>query len=176
MVTTYGKVLATPYQFMQGDPHELGLTAEPGTELYWVDGHRWTHDRNNGYASLRLTHFPGGPRGPVMLAPGFAMRAASFNLATTERVEVMALEKWTGKLLYLKQSSDGEPFHTLADEAAWWISYLPDQWERSGWAFERRLVDAAVEALSSLAPSQGEQVLLHQDLHGDNVLAAQREP
>jgi streptomycin 6-kinase len=27
-----------------------------------------------------------------------------------------------------------------------------------------------------LASSQGEQVLLHQDLHGDNVLAAGREP
>jgi streptomycin 6-kinase len=30
--------------------------------------------------------------------------------------------------------------------------------------------------LITLAPSQGEQVLLHQDLHGDNVLAAEREP
>ena len=30
--------------------------------------------------------------------------------------------------------------------------------------------------LEELAPTQGEQVLLHQDLHADNVLAAQREP
>jgi streptomycin 6-kinase len=30
--------------------------------------------------------------------------------------------------------------------------------------------------LETLAPTQGELVLLHQDLHGDNVLAAQREP
>ena len=70
----------------------------------------------------------------------------------------------------------GEPFHTLADEAAWWLSYLPDEWERAGRPFERRLLDAALDALASLAPSQGEQVLLHQDLHGDNVLAARREP
>ena len=70
----------------------------------------------------------------------------------------------------------GPPFHTLADEAGWWVSYLADEWEAAGRPFERRLVDAAVEALSALAPTQGEQVLLHQDLHGDNVLAATREP
>jgi streptomycin 6-kinase len=68
------------------------------------------------------------------------------------------------------------PFRPLADEAAWWIEYLPDEWERSGRAVERRLVDAAIDALETLSVSQGEQVLLHQDLHGDNVLAAGREP
>jgi streptomycin 6-kinase len=70
----------------------------------------------------------------------------------------------------------GAPFHSLADEAAWWAGYLPEEWEGAGRPFERRLLDAAIEALEALAPSQGEQVLLHQDLHGDNVLAAQREP
>ena len=70
----------------------------------------------------------------------------------------------------------GRPFHSLADEAAWWVGYLADEWEMAGRPFERRLVDAALEALTALAPTQGEQVLLHQDLHGDNVLAAAREP
>lgn len=70
----------------------------------------------------------------------------------------------------------GEPFHTLAEEAAWWIDELPEQWEQSGRAIERQLVDTAVDALRSLSESQGEQVLLNQDLHGDNVLAAEREP
>jgi streptomycin 6-kinase len=59
-----------------------------------------------------------------------------------------------------------EPFHTLADEAAWWYPQLP----------RTKLGDAAREAIDALAHTQGEQVLLHQDLHGDNVLAAQREP
>ena len=68
------------------------------------------------------------------------------------------------------------PFRHLADEAAWWVECLPVDWEQLGRPFERRLVDAAVDALESLASSQGEQVLLHQDLHGENVLAAQREP
>jgi streptomycin 6-kinase len=67
--------------------------------------------------------------------------------------------------------SAGEPFHTLADEAAWWASYLPDEPHH-----DPLLMDAALAAIRDLAPTQGEQVLLHQDLHGDNVLAAQREP
>ena len=65
----------------------------------------------------------------------------------------------------------GEPFRTLADVAAWWASYLPEQWRG-----ERRLLDAALDAIEALSPTQGEKVLLHQDLHFDNVLAAQREP
>ena len=48
-------------------------------------------------------------------------------------------------------------------------------WDEARRQFERRLLDAS-QALGELAPTQGEQVLLHQDLHGDNVLAAKREP
>jgi streptomycin 6-kinase len=70
----------------------------------------------------------------------------------------------------------GGRFRSLADEAAWWLGHLEDTWERVGKPFERRLLDVAVEALRELPPTQGEQVLLHQDLHGDNVLSAQREP
>jgi streptomycin 6-kinase len=70
----------------------------------------------------------------------------------------------------------GEPFRALADEAAWWSEYLPQHWEAAERPFEQRLLDAALEALRELPPTQGEQVLLHQDLHGENVLAAQREP
>jgi streptomycin 6-kinase len=40
----------------------------------------------------------------------------------------------------------------------------------------RRLRVAAGEPFRSLACSRGEQVLLHQDLHADNVLRAEREP
>jgi streptomycin 6-kinase len=70
----------------------------------------------------------------------------------------------------------GSPFRSLAAEAAWWADSLEDTWERFGRPFERRLLDAALEALQQLPRTQGPQVLLHQDLHGDNVLAAQREP
>ncbi len=70
----------------------------------------------------------------------------------------------------------GAPFGTLAAEAAWWSDSFEDTWECFAKPFERRLLDAALEALHDLPRTQGQQVLLHQDLHGDNVLAAQREP
>ena len=54
---------------------------------------------------------------------------------------------------------DATGFHTLADEVAWWN------------------LDGPVGDLGrELAASQGELVLVHQDLHGENVLAAEREP
>jgi streptomycin 6-kinase len=62
------------------------------------------------------------------------------------------------------------------DEASWWAFHLRENWERAGRPFDERLVNAALDALSSLPGKQGEQVLLHQDLHGDNVLRAEREP
>ena len=68
------------------------------------------------------------------------------------------------------------PFRTLADEAAGWIARLPAQWERAGRPFARGLLDAGVGWLRELAASQRESVLVHQDLHGGNVLAAEREP
>jgi streptomycin 6-kinase len=70
----------------------------------------------------------------------------------------------------------GPPFRPLAEEAAWWSESLPAQWERAGRPFERPLLDAGLAALRELAPTQGEQVLLHQDLHAWNVLRAEREP
>jgi streptomycin 6-kinase len=81
-----------------------------------------------------------------------------------------ALEVMIGLLPRLWRPA-AEPFHTLADEAAWWASYLPELWRG-----DRRLLGAALDAIATLSPTQGEQVLLHQDLHFDNVLAAQREP
>jgi len=63
------------------------------------------------------------------------------------------------------------PFRSLADEAEWWLEYLPETWRG-----DADLLDAALGALRELAPTQGEQVLVNQDLHADNVLAATREP
>jgi streptomycin 6-kinase len=70
----------------------------------------------------------------------------------------------------------GPPFRALADEAEHWHETLPRAWERLGRPFERSLLDAAVGALTELAPSQGEQVLVSQDFHAGNVLRATREP
>jgi streptomycin 6-kinase len=70
----------------------------------------------------------------------------------------------------------GEPFTSLAEEAAWWVGNIRTDWENAGKPIEEALIDAATSMLEELAPTQGEQVLVHQDLHPDNVLAAEREP
>jgi streptomycin 6-kinase len=70
----------------------------------------------------------------------------------------------------------GTPFRSLAEEAGWWAGYTRDEWNKAGRLFEEELVEAAVSTLEQLAPTQGEQVLIHQDLHAGNVLAAEREP
>jgi streptomycin 6-kinase len=68
------------------------------------------------------------------------------------------------------------PFRTLAEEAAWWSADLEERFERAGEPFARRSLDIALQALTDLPGSQEDAVLLHQDLHGDNVLRATREP
>jgi streptomycin 6-kinase len=71
----------------------------------------------------------------------------------------------------------GEPFTTLATEAASWAEQLPIAWEQASRPFERPLVDAALDLLRDLPTSAStESVLVHQDLHGQNVLRSDREP
>jgi streptomycin 6-kinase len=72
-----------------------------------------------------------------------------------------AMDVLVGLLPRIWKSAEG--FHTLVDEIECWAELE----ELGG-----RELDLARE----LASSQGELVLTHQDLHGDNVLAAQREP
>lgn len=70
----------------------------------------------------------------------------------------------------------GEPFRPLAAEAADLVVEMREHWVRTGRSVEEGLIDAATEAFEYLAPTQGDQVLVNQDLHADNVLAAEREP
>jgi streptomycin 6-kinase len=93
----------------------------------------------------------------------------------SERAQDEALDVLIGLLPRLWKPACA-PFRPLAEEAAWWLEALPSGWEDAGRPYERRLLEAALDALGELAPTQGEQVLVHQDLHGENVLAAQREP
>jgi streptomycin 6-kinase len=71
----------------------------------------------------------------------------------------------------------GGPFRSLADQAQEWADDLPALHERAGRPVEPRLVERAVRLARDLARSQrGPAVLLHQDLHADNVLRARRQP
>ncbi len=87
----------------------------------------------------------------------------------------VALAVVTGLLPRLWVAPVG-PFRSLSDEVERWIANLPGEYERAGEPFEQSMLLDVVAILFELASSQGEQVLLHQDLHGDNVLRARREP
>ncbi len=67
-------------------------------------------------------------------------------------------------------------FAALTDEVELWIAHLPAANHHSGEPFATGFLNEVISTLRELAASQGEQVLLHQDLHGDNVLSARREP
>jgi streptomycin 6-kinase len=86
-----------------------------------------------------------------------------------------ALDVLVELLPRLWQPAD-QPFAPLAAEAEHWAKTLPRAWKRAGRPFERSVLAHAIQAIDALAPTQGEQVLLHQDLHTGNVLRAGREP
>ena len=93
----------------------------------------------------------------------------------SEQPDVDVVEVMTALLPRLWVPAAG-PFRTLEAEAEGWASSLVATWDAAGRPCERRLVDAARSLIADLAPSQDDQVLVHQDLHGENVLAAQRSP
>jgi streptomycin 6-kinase len=78
-----------------------------------------------------------------------------------------ALDVLTGLLPRLWKSAEG--FATAEDE----VPYLSQDLQQ---ARDRDLKDAARAYLRDLVPTQGERVLVNEDLHGENVLAAGREP
>lgn len=69
-----------------------------------------------------------------------------------------------------------QSFRCLTAEAQWWIDDLRAHTEGYLRHNAQDLLELAIDALESLGSTQGEQVLIHQDMHGDNILAAQREP
>jgi streptomycin 6-kinase len=68
------------------------------------------------------------------------------------------------------------PFASLADEAQRWVAELPETYERLGRPFERTLLDLALGACRELAADAVDAIVLHQDLHGGNILRATRAP
>jgi streptomycin 6-kinase len=87
----------------------------------------------------------------------------------------IALDVLTELLPRLWVDAD-EPFVTLRETAAKWAEELPSSWEHAGRPFEVGYLDAGLSARAALPESERGQVLVHQDLHGDNVLRAAREP
>ena len=65
------------------------------------------------------------------------------------------------------------PFRTLASEAKRWASEVPARYVAAGRPFEQTLVDVALDVYRTADLSAG--WLVNQDLHGGNVLRAERE-
>ncbi|HEU0336608.1 MAG TPA: aminoglycoside phosphotransferase family protein [Gaiellaceae bacterium] len=74
--------------------------------------------------------------------------------------------------LLRRQPSDPHPYRLLAVEAERWAEELPRRWRALGRPFERALLDEAVSACRELGPGPTAASVLHQDLHGGNVLRA----
>jgi streptomycin 6-kinase len=66
------------------------------------------------------------------------------------------------------------PFRLAADESRRWAEEVPARYRLAGRPFERSLVELAVEVFRTADASA--KALVNQDLHGGNVLAAEREP
>jgi streptomycin 6-kinase len=174
-VEEWGLQLGDPYVGgAAGHLHRVGLPdGTPGVLKVWFP-HRESECEpdalalwNGGGAVRLLAHDPS--RSALLIErcePGTPLSSIGAQRALDVLVELLP-RLW---------KPAGSPFGTLADEAEWWAEYLPGEWERVGRPFERRILDAAVSALVELAGTQGEQVLVNQDLHGDDVLAAQRKP
>ncbi|TME43002.1 MAG: aminoglycoside phosphotransferase [Chloroflexi bacterium] len=137
-------------------------------------------DRENEHEALALRHWGGD--GAIQLLDEFPAREALLlercipGTPLSSAGPEKAIEVMTALLPRLWKPATAPPFRPLADEAARWSTHLRARWNAAGRPFRSGLVDAALDALRSLPSSQGEQVLLHQDLHDANVLAAEREP
>lgn len=69
---------------------------------------------------------------------------------------------------------DSHPFRLLTGEAERWAEEVPSRYELGGRPFERQLLDLAVDFFRSADPRAA--FLANQDLHGGNILRAEREP
>lgn len=88
-----------------------------------------------------------------------------------------ALDVLVGLLprLWVEVPADG-PFTPAAVETARWAKGMVVRYEAMGRAYDHGWLDLALDLLESLPRSaDAPAVLVHQDLHGHNVLAAQRE-
>jgi streptomycin 6-kinase len=69
----------------------------------------------------------------------------------------------------------GAPFNTLASEAERWRKNMNRALASAEDAREEKLLRIALAQLAVLQDSSTEKVLLHQDLHGHNILASERQ-
>lgn len=88
-------------------------------------------------------------------------------------------DDWLGvvEMILPRLSSDPgapHPFRVLAQEALRWESEVSQRYGKVERPLDRSLLDAALEVFRTVDP--GAAFLANQDLHGSNILSAEREP
>jgi streptomycin 6-kinase len=86
--------------------------------------------------------------------------------------ETIVVTELLGRLSHKPASP--HPFRFLADEARRWAEEAPTRYEIGGMPFERSLIEVAVDVFRSVDDRAA--YLVNQDLHGANILQAEREP
>lgn len=97
------------------------------------------------------------------LRPGTALWDVEDDDAACRVVAGLLRQLW-------RPPTDPSVFRALGDDAAMWATHLERDYATAGAPFERSLLDEALRAAADLPDGQGEHVVLHQDLHGGNVL------
>lgn len=88
LVRRYATALDLVGRFREDDGPGVRPLSLPEGACQWRDGSGAWHDGEpptpSSDATLKLTRFRGGAKGPILLAPGFGMNAASFSMPTIE--------------------------------------------------------------------------------------------
>ena len=94
-----------------------------------------------------------------------------------ELPESAALTVASGVLRRLRRPAPAEhEFRLLVDVARGWAREIESRWTEFGHPYERALLDFALDRIRGLVEVTDEWVVLHQDLHVENILSAEREP
>jgi streptomycin 6-kinase len=175
-VVRWGLTLGEPYSYAMASLAMPAITAS-GADVVLKIGLR--PDRESEHEAEALRRWDGAgavrlldddpERGALLLER--AVPGAHLSTAGPDA----ALDVLAGLLPRLWVEADG-PFTRLEDEAAWWVATVEDWLPTREVPPTSALLDAMRSAVEDLATTQPERVLLHQDLHGDNVVAAEREP
>jgi streptomycin 6-kinase len=154
-------------ELQDGTPAVLKINAPEPESEYEADALRlW-----DGHGAVKLLGYEESLRALLLerCRPGTQLWSVADDEEAT-RIAGQALRRiW-------QVPPDGHRFRALSEEAAWWADKIPADWEALGGPFERRLIDEAVAACLELGSDQADEVVLHQDFHGGNVLRAEREP
>ena len=132
-----------------------------------------SHESEHESAALR--HW--GGRGAVKLldedvgSRALLLERCSPGNTLWEEPEQVATDAMGDVLTRLWESpAPAGPFRSLVDAAGIWSEHLRAAYERARAPFEMSLLDDALGFMATVKPANSSDVVLHQDLHGGNVL------